>query len=247
VFFSPELAKQGWLRHGFGTRGADPDLGVPLVRAKQVHSDVIHVVDREVDPPRAGLKGDALITATTDLGVAVATADCLPLVLADPEHRVVAAVHAGWRGTLKRIAEKTVGLMTSRFGSKPAKLLAAMGPSIHVECYEVGMEVVDEFRSQFSHADELFQKIDPENPALVMLPRQHLTNKHAVMRDLDTQRAYLNVEEANARQLLDAGLSKRNIARGAPCTACRLDLLHSFRKEGRGQGHQLSAIGIVKD
>jgi YfiH family protein len=243
VFLSPELSAQKWLKHGFGTRSTEPDLRAPrwkVVRAKQVHSDIIHLVDGP-----AQLRGDALVTAVPGLALAVSTADCLPVLLADPENHVVAAIHAGWRGTLRRITQKTVGVMQMHFGSDPAKMLAAFGPGIHVCCYEVGMEVVDEFRSQFSYWEELFDKLEPVNPALVMLPRQHLAGAHAVMRELEDQHAFLNVEEANLRQLLDAGVSRARIVPGSPCTACRLDVLHSYRKEGPGQGHQSSAIGIV--
>jgi YfiH family protein len=249
IFLSPELSAQKWLKHGFGTRSTEPDLRAPrwkVVRAKQVHSDIIHVVD---DPNKHGpakLRGDALVTAVPGLALAVSTADCLPVLLADPENHVVAAIHAGWRGTLRRITQKTVGLMRMRFGSDPAKLMAAFGPGIQVGCYEVGMDVVDEFRSQFSDWEELFDKLEPVNPALVMLPRQHLAGAHAVMRELEDQHAFLNVEEANLRQLLEAGVTRAHIGRGAPCTACRVDLLHSYRKEGPGQGHQSSAIGIVE-
>ncbi len=244
VFLVPELSRQAWLRHGFGTRRAAPPFlrGAPwkVVRAKQVHTDIIHIVDGP-----AQLRGDALVTATPGLALAVSTADCLPVLLADPENRVVAAIHAGWRGTLKRIVQKTVGLMRARFGSNPRKLLAALGPGIQVCCYEVGMEVVDEFRSQFSYGEELFARLEPENPALVMLPRQHLAGAHPVMRELEGQHAFLNIAEANLRQLLEAGVRRAGILRGAPCTACHLDVLHSYRKEGPGQGHQTSAIGIV--
>ena len=239
-----ELTAQKWLQHEFGTRKADPKF--PYVLAKQVHSDIIHIVDS----PDAALRGDAFITATPGIAVAVATADCLPVLIADPENRVVAAVHAGWRGTLKRIVDKTVGEMRKSFGSDPTKLWVALGPSIHVCCYQVGPEVIEEFRSQFAYADELFEHLDPENPALVMLPRQHFrfnpnATQNAVMRQLDTQRANLNVEEANVRQLLAAGVPRRRMVRGAPCTGCRLDLLHSYRKQGPGSGRQVSAIGIM--
>lgn len=236
-----EFTAQKWLQHEFGTRKADPQF--PFVLSKQVHSDIIHVVDN----PDAQLRGDAFITATPGVTVAVASADCLPVLVADPENHVVAAIHAGWRGTLKRIVEKTIGEMRKSFGSNPAKLLVALGPSIHACCYEVGPEVIEEFRSQFSYSDELFENLNPENPALVMLPRQHFRfnpdQQNAVMRDLESQRANLNVEEANVRQLRAAGVPARRIVRGAPCTGCRLDLLHSYRKQGRGS-RQISAIGI---
>ena len=239
VLVAPEWGREKWLRHAFGTRQGEPPF--PYVLGKQLHSDIVNVI---VDPG-AKVRGDALITATPGVAVAVATADCLPVLLADPENRVVAAIHAGWRGTLKRIVEKTVGLMRARFGTQPRKLWAALGPSIHVCCYQVGPEVIHEFHSQFSYAPELFAGLDPENPALVMLPRQHLLKQNAIMRELETEHAFLNVEEANVRQLLDAGVPPARILRGAPCTGCRPDLLHSYRKQGPKSGRQISAIGIT--
>jgi YfiH family protein len=236
--------KADWLEYSFGTRAADPSF--PFTLAKQIHSDIVHVV-KDGDS-QAKLRGDAFVTATPGVTVAVATADCLPALLADPENRVVAAIHAGWRGTLKRVTEKTVGLMHARFGTNPAKLWAALGPSIQVCCYEVGPEVIDEFHSQFPYAAELFEKQDPENPALTRIPRQTLFasigSQNAIMRALDSEHAYLNVEEANVRQLLDVGVPRTRILRGSPCTGCRTDLYNSYRKQGPKSGRQVSAIQI---
>lgn len=190
------------------------------------------------------LRGDALVTATPGLALTVVTADCLPVLLADPKRGVVAAIHAGWRGTLRRIVEKTVGVMRQRFAVDPAQVIAAFGPSIQVCCYEVGEEVMEEFRSQFSYAAELFDLESGENPADVYLPRQLGVERKAFMRNLGTGKANLNLVEANYRQLLDAGVKPRNIHRAAPCTACNLDLLCSYRREGPKSGRLISAIGM---
>lgn len=263
LLIAPLLARQKWLRHAFGTRLAagDPAMaGLPTASLQQIHSDIVHVVAGKV--PAGCSTGDAIVTATPGVALAVETADCVPLLLADPENCVVAAVHAGWRGTLRRIAEKTVGVMRREFGADPAKLLAALGPAIHVCCYEVGQEVIEEYRSQFRYADRLFQGLEEENPADVLIPRQVLVDDASFMRPHpasggprpwatrpDTQgrggRARLDLDEAICRQLLEAGLMADHIARGAPCTACGTDLLHSYRKEGTSAPRQLTQIAIL--
>ena len=258
VFTAPLLARQKWLGHAFGTRratGPEPapgagrqpasalrwfGLGLPAATLKQIHSGIVHVVEGAEER----LTGDALVTATPGLALAVETADCLPVLLADPEHHAVAAVHAGWRGTLQRIAEKTVGVMRRQFGANPGRLVAALGPAIHACCYGVGPEVLEQYRSQFPYAEKLFRHVQEENPVDILVPRQILVDHTALLRPLETSRAYLDLEEALCRQLLAAGLSPRHIARGAPCTACRTDLLYSYRKEGAGAGRMLAQIAI---
>ena len=228
--------------HGFGTRHTPASLGCPEARLKQIHSDIVRVVEKPIAPE--DLRGDALVTSTPGLALTVVTADCLPVLLADPKRRVVAVVHAGWRGTLRRIVEKTVGVMRQRFGVDPANVVAAFGPSIQVCCYEVGEEVVQEFRSQFPYAEKLFQLETGENPADVYLPRQLGVERKAFMRNLETGKAHLNLVEANYRQLLDAGVRPGHIHRAAPCTSCNLDLLCSYRRQGPRSGRLISAIRL---
>lgn len=214
--------------------------GMRLVALSQIHSDIIHTVDAA---PSQILQGDALITATPGLLIAVQTADCIPILLADPEHRVVAAIHAGWRGTLKRIAEKTVGRMRMLFGSRPEKIIAAVGPGIGRCCYEVGPEVAKEFASQFENAREWFDGPyealssgeDPNPlPWLTMMPPGHQPPAPTVQLDLIA---------ANRGILEGAGILARNISGSEICTACRTDLLFSFRRE-KITGRLMAAIGI---
>jgi YfiH family protein len=108
---------------------------------KQVHGTDVHLVEQ------AGIHGtgDGLICSSSGLLVGVKTADCIPILLVDPEHRVVAAIHAGWRGTAAGIAGKSVDLMAQRFGSDPSRIAAAIGPGIGLCCFEVGPEVAREF------------------------------------------------------------------------------------------------------
>ena len=99
--------------------------------------------------------GDGLMTAEPGILLTIRIADCLPVLLVDPQRRVVAAVHAGWRGALARVIEKAVGDMRRAFGSDPRELIAAVGPSIRACCYEVGEEVVEAFHGSFADADRL--------------------------------------------------------------------------------------------
>ncbi len=211
-----------------------------LVPLRQFHSDMIHVIDAA---PDGALRGDALITQTPGLLLAVQTADCIPILLADPENRVVAAIHAGWRGTLKRIAEKTVGRMRMVFGSQPRDIIAALGPGIGRCCYEVGPEVVKEFASQFEAArdwfdgpwDALVSGEDPNPlPWLNMMPPGHQPPE---------PRALLDLHAANRAILEGAGVLAKNIPASDLCTSCRTDLFFSYRRE-KTTGRLMAAIGI---
>ena len=141
-----ELDRLPWLVHGFGTRLADiPALFPGLATLKQIHSSTCVPAKG-----RTGVigEGDALLEDTPGSVVAVKTADCIPILLADERRRAVAAVHAGWRGTVARIAARAVESMRERFGSDPADLHAAIGPGIGRCCYEVGPEVAAYFGEQ---------------------------------------------------------------------------------------------------
>ena len=214
--------------------------GLTLAALSQIHSDVVHLLDAS---PSARCRGDASITNRRGLLLAVQTADCVPILLADTRNRTVAAVHAGWRGTLKRIVTKAIGKMQMQFGTKPADLLAAIGPSIGCCCYEVGVEVAVEFNSQFANASEWFDELrtgDEPNPLqwLNMAPPGHQPPPKSVLLDL---------RKANLSQLLDTGLRAQNIAVSEWCTACRRDLFFSYRKERGSTGRLLSVIGIRND
>jgi polyphenol oxidase len=208
-----------------------------LVALKQFHSDVIHLFDTAPGEP---CRGDAAITNRPGLLLAVQTADCVPIVLADVQRRVVAAVHAGWRGTLARILTKTIGAMQMHFATNPRDLLAAIGPCIGPCCYEVGTEVVTQFLSQFEDASSYFDELrtgDEPNPLqwLNMCPPGHQPPPKNVLLDL---------RKANQSQLVTAGLRPQNIHSIDLCTACRPDLLFSYRKQGPATGRLMSAIAV---
>ncbi len=197
--------------------------------------------------PCSARAGDALLTDQAGLLLSVRTADCLPVMLVDPRRRVVAAVHAGWRGALERIVEKTVGEMQRLSASRPRDLLAAIGPSIRACCYEVGEEVVDAFRGRFPKTDALFLEPSPENstgtlanpPSLSFLsmvpPGHHASN---------TKKLRLNLVAVVRDQLQNSGLQESNIEVAEFCTACRTDLFYSHRKEGSHTGRLMAVIAI---
>ena len=143
IYRVPELDAFAWLEHGFGTRLADiPGQIGNLTTLKQVHSATCVVAEGPAG--RLG-EGDALLENRPGSAVAIKTADCIPILLADPRNRAVAAVHAGWRGTVAEIARHAVETMRQNFGTRPEDLRAAIGPGIGKCCYEVGPEVALQF------------------------------------------------------------------------------------------------------
>lgn len=213
--------------------------GWHLVTQRQVHSDLIHCVTAADSHPT----GDGLITDVPGLLLGVQTADCLPVLLADTKRRAVGALHAGWRGTLKRIVAKGVGEMRRQFGSAPADLRAAIGPGIHSCCYHVGEEVREKFHSQFAYAAKLFREIRESNPVHEKYPLLFL-NARPPGHGPEETLLYLDLVAANTRQLLDAGVPAENISALPLCTSCRTDLLFSYRKERGLVGRLLGVVGI---
>jgi YfiH family protein len=267
----PAFLKIPWLVHGFSTRpGGVSDINgekvlnlgavewdsranveenkrrfqsalgakdLTLVSLHQIHSDVVRTF---AAPPARQCKGDASATNSPGLLLAVRTADCAPVLVVDPNKRVVAAIHAGWRGTLQRIVTKAIGQLQMEFGCRPADLLAAIGPTIGGCCYEVGPEVASCFAAKFPNAAEFFDELrtgDEPNPLqwLDMMPPGHQPPPKNVRLDLP---------KANRLQLLEAGVPEKNIFVSNLCTACRSDLLFSYRKERASSGRLMSVIGI---
>ena len=223
-----ELDRAGFL-HAFGNRhlpAATPERFVAnlhpgtweLKLAQQTHSDIrLHLTDQ---PP---LQGDALVTAHANILAGVKTADCVPLLIGDPVTRTAAAVHAGWRGTLKRIAQKTLVDLRDKYGARPEDCIIAIGPHACGDCYQIGPEVVAEFQREFSAGKNFFSKFSADG------------------------KAFFNGALANRHQLLEAGAQAHNIHNAQACTMHQNDLYFSHRKEGGAEqpaGRQLSAIGL---
>jgi polyphenol oxidase len=212
----------------------------PLVTLRQIHSDVIHHV-RSV--PDEQLAGDGLLSATPALLLAVQTADCFPVILVDAKHHAVGVFHAGWRGTAKRIVEKGVGEMFRLFGTRPRDLKAAIGPGIQGCCYEVGEEVRLSFESQFQYAGELFREVKESDPVREKYPLLFLTARAPGHGELPTK-IFLDLAEANRRQLLAVGVPPKNIELLKVCTRCENDVLFSYRTEKGRTGRQMAVAGI---
>jgi polyphenol oxidase len=214
----------------------------PLVTLRQVHSDIIRCVDAV---PRESLTGDGMITATPGLLLGIQTADCLPVILVDAKHHAVGVFHAGWRGTVKRIVEKGVGEMHRCFGSRPRDLKAAIGPGIQGCCYEVGEEVRTKFESQFGYGASLFHEVKESDPVREKYPLLFMTARAPGHGELPPK-IFLDLVEANRRQLLAAGVPAKSIEASPLCTNCHPDSLFSYRSEKGKTGRMMAVAGIRK-
>jgi len=214
--------------------------GWPMVTARQVHSDLVLRID---GVPAQPLSGDALVTNVPGLVLAVKTADCVPVLLVDVKKKVVAAIHAGWRGMVKRIVEKTVGVLRREYGSGPGDIRAAIGPGIAACCYSVGDEVRDQFESQFSYSSELFHEVMERDQLRERYPLLFLTARAPGHHPLG-RKLHLDLAMAAQRQLIEAGVPHKRISATGKCTSCHNDLLFSHRKEKGITGRQVGAIGI---
>jgi len=193
--------------------------------------------------------GDALVASARGVLLTVRTADCLPVLLVDTRLRVVAAIHAGWRGALGRIIEKTVSDLRRLFNSHPEQLEAALGPAIGRCCYEVGEEVVDAFEGRFVESSRFFHKPVPGAEPI----RSDL--RYAVLFEIQTplghgrpssktRRLHLDLAAVARDQLRRAGLDDAAIHNSGYCTACRPDLFFSHRREGAQAGRMMAAIAV---
>lgn len=212
----------------------------PLVQVKQIHSSAVHRVDAASREP---LAGDGLITDTAGLVLAIKTADCVPVLVADVRHRAVAAFHAGWRGTVARVVEKGIGDMRRQFGSVPRDLRAVIGPSIRRCCYQIGIEVRAEFESQFSYADDVFEEVFDADALHVRYPLLFLNQRAPGHGELGPE-IHLDLVEANKRQLQDAGIREKHIGIIEGCTACDTTRFFSHRAEFGQTGRMMAVIGI---
>ncbi len=211
-----------------------------LVTLRQIHSDLIYCVSQ---PPQDQLVGDGLITDTPGILPGIQTADCLPVLLVDTKHHAVGVFHAGWRGTVRRIVEKGIGEMRGCFGTRPRDIRAAIGPGIHGCCYQVGEEVRVNFESQFAYAADLFREVKESDPVREKYPLLFLTARAPGHSELPTN-IFLDLVEANRRQLLDAGVPARNIFASPLCASCHSELLFSHRAEKGVTGRMMAVAGI---
>jgi YfiH family protein len=173
----------------------------------------------------------------------VQTADCFPLLLIDTKNRAVGAFHAGWRGTVRRIAEKGLGLMRQEYGTLAADVVAAIGPGIQACCYEVGEELKANFESQFEYARDLFRDSQDSDPVREKYPMLFMNQRAPGHGDL-CLKLFLDLREANRRQLMAAGIPEQNISALNDCTACDSKRFFSYRAERGNTGRMMAVIGI---
>lgn len=186
--------------------------------------------------------GDALLSSEAGILLTMRVADCLPVLLAGPRQRVIAAVHAGWRGSMRRVIEKTVGEMRRIFGCEPPSLFVVLGPSIRGCCYEVGEDVVDAFRGSFPRAERFFCK--SEQPASSPAGASFLSTMPPGHGRPAGSGLNLDLVAVAFDQLESAGVPKSRIQVVGFCTACRNDLFFSYRREGSSAGRMMGVIGL---
>jgi polyphenol oxidase len=242
IVFSPALAQIPWLRHGSTTRNFSPaqadrneelrslrrslriEDSAPIVRGDQRHTDVVGIAD-EAAAAKAAESGffvypstDAIVTRVPGIMIAILTADCAPLFLADPQERVIGVVHAGWRGSFARIAEKAVTAMVG-LGADKSRLIAWIGPMIGGCCYEVSEELAQQFVDEFSD--------HPTGPSAFAKGR------------------LLDLQELNAQQLIRAGLHPDHVSKSGLCTMHRREQFYSYRADQGTTGRIISAMSIA--
>jgi YfiH family protein len=195
--------------------GITPDR---LITVHQVHGETVLAVDEGNCAAMRARQADALITREPGLAIGVETADCVPVLLVDLLTPAVAAVHAGWRSTVQKIVQKAAAAMHTEFGSDPSRIIAAIGPAIGPECYEVDEPVMGPVRETFPFW------------------REAAFSRGGGKWSLD-------LAKLNWLELVTAGLHEGNVHSLGMCTRCNPDLFYSFRREGR-TGRMLSVIMI---
>ncbi|TAN42911.1 MAG: peptidoglycan editing factor PgeF [Nitrospirae bacterium] len=180
----------------------------------QKHTDKVVVVDHDLEPKIA----DAVITNRPRILIGVQVADCVPILMYDGKKKVVAAVHAGWRGTAAGILKNTLNVMADRFYSSPADIFVAIGPSIKGCCYQVGPEVVEGVKKSTGEGTYIIEK----------------GGKYCV-----------DLAGANKRQALSCGIPEQNIRIAADCTFCLPEKYYSYRFAKGTTGRQYGLIGML--
>ena len=200
-----------------------------MVLSQQTHTTNIRIVTDEdrgkgITRERDYTDIDGLITNVPGICLVTTYADCVPLYFLDPAKKVIALSHSGWRGTVGKIGKKTVELMHDNFGSDPADILAAVGPSVCQDCYEVSADVIDRFKEVFDRSawDELFYE-KPDG------------------------KYQLDLWKANEKIFLEAGIRKDHIAVTNVCTHCNSEILYSHRAMGDKRGNLCAFLALKRD
>lgn len=184
---------------------------------KQVHgTEILNLDTLAVAPPSFSISVDAVITSKTEVFIGVRTADCVPILIATKDNRYIGAVHAGWKGSLHRILEKTLKTLIN-LGVSKEDLLIAIGPHIKVCCYQIKTDVFEILIKNFTNYEEFIIK-----------------NKNGL---------YLDLERLNLFQILNLGIPRENVWISRDCTFCSSDVYWSYRAHRETRGEQISFIG----
>jgi YfiH family protein len=190
---------------------------------KQVHGIDAIVVRRGESAPSSRPQGDIIVTDDPSLAIGVRVADCAPILLHDPIRQAVGAAHAGWRGTAAGAARAAVRAMEQAFGSRPADLVAAIGPCLGACCGEVGPDVVEAFRAGGAGEASIAAWFTPGTG----------------------DRSFLDLERANRDQLEAAGVRPEAIFASGLCTKTYLARLHSYRGDREAAGRMVGVIRAI--
>jgi len=224
------LQAEGWncfpgLAHGFSGRLADKQVALSPIHAesmtlstlKQVHGNEILLIEQR-SFPQEGQEADGMITAEAGILLGIATADCVPVLIVAPRQRLVAALHAGWRGTLKGISVRAVGMLSTDWHVNPTDLWVALGPAIGGCCYEVGVDIGEAMSQRWGN------------------------NVPEAWRSLG-EKGFLDLRAINLSQFKEAGVPQEQVQFVGPCTFCDSQRFASYRREGSAARRQLSVIG----
>lgn len=192
-----------------------------LAMVWQIHGDTVKTIATVSDIGDSEDKADGLISDLDGVLIGVKTADCVPVLIGDPTTRSFAAVHAGWRGTVQSIVKKSIAELKRVYGSDPKDMIAAIGPAAGCENYEIGQDVIDDFRDNFGSDSEKYFTLTRESHALVDL---HM---------------------ANHDQLTACGLDAANIFTAPFCTMDRPDLFFSYRLEKHRYGKTGRLLSVI--
>lgn len=200
-----------------------------MVCSQQTHTTNVRIVTAEdagkgVTRERDYTDVDGLVTNVPGICLVTFYADCVPLLFVDPVKRVIASSHSGWRGTVNKIGKVTVETMTGEYGCRPEDIIAAVGPSICQDCYEVSEDVITAFSDAFSenlHKDLFYEK--------------------------GNGKYQLNLWKANEAVLLEAGIQQKNIAVTNVCTCCNPTLLFSHRASHGKRGNLAVFLALKEE
>lgn len=227
IIRAPLLEKESWLQHGFGLKDITIEnylkaygSKAQILQTNQTHGCTVHVLGAPGLRSQVSglpLDGDAFLTDQPGRVCWVRTADCLPILIADPQKQVIGAIHAGWKGTAKKIVLAALEKMHSQWKIDPAGLKVALGPAIGGQCYHVQSDVVVQLEKVGLHPGPWLERIDERH-------------------------WFLDIAFANLALLEEAGVPRERIYLSLACTACDLEKFHSFRKENGKKGEQVSFI-----